>query len=49
MCDVGVDVVCQGLAPLDRGGPDVPALGVLAGSPEDQVYNGLAEALAWGG
>ena len=31
-CDVGVGVVCQGLAPLDGGNPDVLALGVLAGS-----------------
>ena len=27
----------------------VLALGVLAGSPEYEVYNGLVEAVAWGG
>ena len=48
-CDVGGGVVCQGLAPLDGGGPDVLALGVLAGSPEYEVYDGLVEAVAWGG
>ena len=48
-CDVDVGVMCQGLAPLDGGDPDVLALGVLAGSPEDEVYNGLMEAFAWGG
>ena len=25
------------------------ALGVLAGSPEYEVYDGLVEAVAWGG
>ena len=25
------------------------ALGVLAGSPEHEVYDGLVEAVAWGG
>ena len=49
MCDVGVGVVCQGLAPLDQGDPDVLALGVLAGLPEYEVYDGLLEAVAWGG
>ena len=48
-CDVGVRVVCQGLAPLNGGDPDVLALGVLAGSPEYEVYDGLVEAVAWGG
>ena len=48
-CDVGVGVVCQGLAPLDGGDPDVLALGVLAGSPEYEVYDGLVGAPAWGG
>ena len=48
-CDVGVGVLCQGLAPLDGGDPDVLALGVLAGSPEYEVYDGLLEAVAWGG
>ena len=32
-CDVGAGVVCQGLAPLNGGDPDVLALGVLAGGP----------------
>ena len=41
--------MCQGLAPLDGGDPDVLALGVFAGSPEYEVYNGLSEAVAWGG
>ena len=41
--------VCQGLAPLDGGDPDVLALGVFAGSPEYEVYDGLVEAVAWGG
>ena len=49
MCDVGVGVVCQGLAPLDVGYPDVLALGVLAGSPEYEVHDGLVEAIAWSG
>ena len=49
MCDVGVGVLCLGLAPLDGGDPDVLALGVLAGSPEYEVYKGLVEAVAWGG
>ena len=40
---------CQGLAPLDGGDPDVLALGVFAGSPEYEVYDGLVEAVAWGG
>ena len=48
-CDVGVGVVCQGLAPLDGGDPDVLALGVLAGSPKYEVYDGLVEAVAWVG
>ena len=48
-CDVGVDVVCQGLTRLDGGDLDVLALGVFAGSPEDEVYYGLVEAFAWGG
>ena len=41
--------MCQGLAPLDGGDPDVLALGVLAGSPEHEVYDGPVEAVAWGG
>ena len=31
------------------GDPDVLALGVFAGSPEYEVYDGLVEAVAWGG
>ena len=45
--DVGV--LPQGLAPLYGGDPDVLALGVVAGSPEYEVYDGLVEAVAWGG
>ena len=45
----GLGVVCQGLAPLDGGDRDVLALGVLAGSPEHEVYDSLVEAVAWGG
>ena len=41
--------MCQGLAPLDGGDPYVLALGVFAGSPEYEVYDGLMEAVAWGG
>ena len=41
--------MCQGLAPLDGGDPDVLVLSVLAGSPECEVYDGLVEAVAWGG
>ena len=37
--------MCQGLAPLDGGDPDVLALGVSAGSPEYEVYDGLVEPL----
>ena len=37
--------MCQGLAPLDGGDPDVLALGVFAGSPEYEVYDGLVEAV----
>ena len=48
-CDVSVGVVCQGLAPLNGGDPDVLALGVLAGSLEDEVYDGLVEAFVWDG
>ena len=48
-CDVGVGVLCQGLAPLDGGDPDVLALGVLAGSPQDEVYDGLVKPFAWDG
>ena len=47
--DFDVGVVCQGLAPLDGGDPDMLALRVLAGSPEYKVYDGLVEAVAWGG
>ena len=39
----------QGLAPLEGGDPHVLALGVFAGSPEDEVCYGLVEAVAWGG
>ena len=47
--DVDAGVVRQGLAPLDGGDPDVLALGVFAGSPEYEVYDGLVEAAAWSG
>ena len=47
--DVDAGVVRQGLAPLDGGDPDVLALGVFAGSPEYEVYDGLVEAAASGG
>ena len=47
--DVDANVVRQGLAPLDGGDPDVLAVGVFAGSPEYEVYDGLVEAAAWGG
>ena len=47
--DVDAGVLRQGLAPLDRGDPDVLALGVFAGSPEYEVYDGLVKAAAWGG
>ena len=46
---VDVGVVSQGLAPLNGGDPDVLALGVFAGSPEYEVYDGLVEAVASGG
>ena len=49
MRDVDVRVVRQGLAPLDGGDPDVLALGVFAGSPEYEFYDGLVEAFAWVG
>ena len=39
----------QGLAPLNGGHPDVLVLGVLANSPEYEVYDGVVEAVAWGG
>ena len=48
-CDVDAGVVGQGLAPLYGGDPDVLALGVFACSPEYEVYDGLVEAVAWGG
>ena len=41
--------MCQGLGPVDGGDPDVLALGVLTGSPEYEVYDGLVEAVAWAG
>ena len=41
--------MCQGLAQIDGGDSDVLALGVLAGSPEHEVYDGLLEAVAWAG
>ena len=47
--DVDVGVVCQGLTPLNGGDLDVLALGVFAGSPEYEVYDGLEESVAWGG
>ena len=43
-------VSCVRVWPHSFGGdPDVLAFGVLAGSPEDGVYNGLVEAFAWEG
>ena len=40
--------MCQGLAPLDGGDPDVLALGLLAGSPEHEVYDSLSQRpLPW--
>ena len=48
MCDVGVGVVCQGLAPLDGEDPDVLVLGVLASPPKDKVHDGLVEAVPRG-
>ena len=45
-----VSLSCVSGWPHSVGGdPDVLALGVLAGSPEDEVYDGLVEAFAWGG
>ena len=45
-----VSVSCVRAWPHSRSGdPDVLALAVLAGSPEDEVYDGLVEAFAWGG
>ena len=41
--------MCQGLAPHVGGDSDVLALGVFAGSPEYEVYDGLVEAVAWDG
>ena len=41
--------MCQGLAPLDGGDSDGLALGVFAGPPEYEVYDGLVDAAAWGG
>ena len=41
--------MCQGLASLGRGEPDVLALDVLAGPQEDEVYDGLVETLHRGG
>ena len=38
--------MCQGLAPLDGGDQDVLAFGVLACSPEYEVYDGLVEVVA---
>ena len=48
MCDVGVRLVCQGLAPLNGGDPDVLVSAVLASPPEDDVHDGLVESLPWG-
>ena len=39
----------QGLAPVDGGDTNLLALSVFAGSPEYEVYDGLVEAVAWGG
>ena len=45
-----VSVSCVRAWPhLMWGDSDVLALGLLAGSPEYEVYNGLVEAAAWGG
>ena len=41
--------MCQGLAPLDGGDPDVLVLGVLVGPPEDEVYDGVVETFPRGG
>ena len=49
VCDVGVGVLSQGLAPLDGGDPDVLVSRVLAGSAEEDVQDGLAVAFLWGG
>ena len=45
-----MSVSCVRAWPHSIGGdPDVLALGVFAGSPEYEVYDGLMEAVAWGG
>ena len=45
-----MSVSCVRAWPHSIGGdPDVLALGVFAGSPEYEVYDGLVEAVAWGG
>ena len=49
MGDVGVIVVCQGLAPLDEGDSDALVLHVLAYPPEDKVHDGLVETSPLGG
>ena len=49
MCAVGVGVVCQGLAPLHGGDPDVLVSRVLASPPVEEVQGGLVEAVLWGG
>ena len=41
VCDVGVAVACQGLAPLDWGDPDVLVSRVLARPPVDDDHDGL--------
>ena len=48
-CDVGVGVMCQGLAPLDGGDQDLLVLGVLVSPPEGEVHDGLVEASPRGG
>ena len=45
-----MSVSCVRAWPHSNGGdPDVLALGVFAGLPEYEVYDGLVEAAAWGG
>ena len=38
--------MCQGIAPLDGGDPEVLPLGVLPGPPEHEVYDGLVETVS---
>ena len=44
-CDGGAGVVCQGLAPFIPGDRDMLVLVLLTSPPEDEVDNGLVEAL----